>query len=62
VKEKIMARASASKMLISGWSKDDFIRRTYHGEPLPRPVVYQRVAKEPGSFELTPRGFEQVQS
>jgi hypothetical protein len=49
-------------MLISGWSKDDFIRRTYKGEPLPRPIVYQQVTKAPGSFELTPRGFEQVRS
>jgi hypothetical protein len=57
-----MARASASRMLISGWSKDDFIRRTYKGEPLPRPIVYQQVTKAPGSFELTPRGFEQVRS
>lgn len=55
-----MTRASASKTLISDWSKDDFIRRTYYGEPLPRPAVYQRVEKAPGSFELTPRGFEEV--
>ena len=53
-------RASAKSTPIIRWSKDNFIRRTYYGENLPRPGVCEREPIVSGSFVLTSDGLVEV--
>ena len=52
-----MTRASAKSTPIIRWSKDDFIKRTFHGAVLPRPARFEPMTKVPGSLELTSSGW-----
>jgi hypothetical protein len=56
-----MTRASAKSTSSKRWSKDDFIRRTYYDQSLPRPPRFEPVKKKPGSFILTAEGIEEVE-
>lgn len=56
-----MTRASAKSTPSKRWSKEDFIRRTYYKEPLPRPPRFEPAKKKPGSFILSSEGVVEVE-